>query len=300
MRNEKNMNDESGIGFGRGDILPGACAAAAGILLLVVGFLLGLEARGAEVTKDTLFGDVDGTKVTVGEVVAASGIGGAVESEFNAWTNDVRVVAGFNAACGNYGTALGYITSCPMMGVCVGYAAKGTGMRSVSVGYKAEAAQSGTALGVMAYAPNDSVGFYQEPKNFYFNSKQSEAGKNKKSLQEYLDERAKKYKFVSNSGSSLSATNGVMYSLSAGTSGVTVTLPNTTTNYVQDFIIRLAPLTSEGTALVIKIPSGMSIDYPLGTNAVSDTITSPKYFTFMQVSPSVWAISAYSASQDEE
>ena len=74
MRNEKNMNDESGIGFERGDILPGACAAAAGILLLVVGFLLGLEAHGADatVTKDTLFGDVDGTKTTVTDAVQDS------------------------------------------------------------------------------------------------------------------------------------------------------------------------------------------------------------------------------------
>ena len=75
------------------EALPEMCMAAGAALLFVAGFLLGLEARGAEVTKDTLFGDVDGAKTTVGEAVACA----ESDPEWRAWTNGINIAAGHSA-----------------------------------------------------------------------------------------------------------------------------------------------------------------------------------------------------------
>lgn len=172
MRNEKNMNGESGIGFGRGDVLPVVCAAAAGVLLLVVGFLLGLEARGedAEVTKDTLFGDVDGTKTTVTDAVQDSwGAGKKVIIGEGARAYDGgKIAIGRDAkAYGRVGTS----NSCDIAigdnaranssvganwdagALAIGDNAKANGAHAVAVGPSSDAYwYSSVAIGPFAYA----------------------------------------------------------------------------------------------------------------------------------------------------
>ena len=134
MRNEKNMNDESGIGFERGDILPGVCAAAAGILLLLAGFLFGLEARGAEVTKDTLFGDIDGTKVTALDYWSAGA------------TNSKDIAIGYGANGDWIATAIGNCASATQAATAVGSATNARGRRSTVIGYGCKSTGIGSVL----------------------------------------------------------------------------------------------------------------------------------------------------------
>lgn len=76
------------------------------------------------------------------------------------------------------------------LAVAIGLKATAANWNGVAIGTSAYAMDNSVALGIYSYAPYASFGVRYLPSNFYFNSSSTDDGATKKSLQEYLDERA--------------------------------------------------------------------------------------------------------------
>jgi hypothetical protein len=76
------------------------------------------------------------------------------------------------------------------LSVAIGMSATAANWNGVAIGTSAYAMDSSVAIGESSYAPYFSFGVRYLPSNFYFNSCSGDSGATKKSLQEYLDERA--------------------------------------------------------------------------------------------------------------
>ena len=127
--------------FGWGDLVPVACCVGAVALLFV--------AVAGEITKDTLFGDVDGEK-TAREVV------GAVEQDpqWAAWTNGNSISLGEMANAEKKCLAIGG-RNWFVVDRLYNYATLAKGEYAVAIGFGSKAfGNSSTALGSAAYATN--------------------------------------------------------------------------------------------------------------------------------------------------
>jgi hypothetical protein len=226
---------------------------------------------------------------------------------FAAWTNGAHIAAGYGAFATEANVALGYQT-------------KSYGYASVALGGSAEA-HSGVAIGYQAYInctnARPEVAFSAPIDGFYLGSSATNAGSTARSLQSYLDERATtgalaevkadlaakadRYRLATPASNTFTAADGCLYAYAADASGVFLTLPAAKTDVTQDFALRLGFASgATNTALSVTIPSGVTADFPLGTNLISGTISAPTYFTFTQTSPTTWSISAYAATKKED
>ena len=217
---------------------------------------------------------------------------------FSAWKSGTSIAAGQGARAGYQSAALGYGANAQGAGSVAISDADAYGDGSLALGYSAQA--SGTyslALGYSAYnGKYGSLGLSYAPSAIYLNSKLDDHGATAKSLYEYLH-----YELVTTTDAAITAEDGKIYSVTADTNGVSVTLFYPEENYCsQDFVIRLAPADTNGTCIAeLGNATQWQFDYPTGTNAVFGTITAPTYYTFTRTALNRLSIFTYAATKEE-
>ena len=220
-------------------------------------------------------------------------------------------------------------------GVTIGGSANGTGGYNVVIGENAyNDYANAIVIGASGYdAKTTSQGTNTfnistpSPAFFWFNSVN---GSTARTLQSYLDERAttndlaatdanvaanaaaisavsdelgqkaKRYALVASASASIKAADGNLYSLTADTNGVAVTLPAALADYAQDFVLRVVAADTNGTQ--IAEISGVNVDLPNGDVFADGSLKGTNYVTFTQTtaSPATWSIGYFAATKEEE
>ena len=191
---------------------------------------------------------------------------------FAAWTNEANIALGYSASASENGFALGYA---------------------------AYASENGLALGYAAYASGYSVGTSATPDDFYLGSFASDSGASARTLQSYLDERAKRYALVASATNEIIATDGNLYALTADTNGVSVTLPAALADYAQDFVLRVVAADTNGTYLAAISNLTANVDFPMGDIREPGSLTGTNYVTFTQTTKDTWSIGYFAANKEE-
>ena len=177
-----------------------------------------------------------------------------------------------------------------------------TNSSATAVGYANAAGIHSLALGYMAYAPAEAMGFAYDPAHVYLCSSNTtaNAGATARSLQSYLDERAKRYALASPASASISAADGSLYALTADTNGVTVTLPTALTGYAQDFVMRVVSADTNGTHIAGISNLTANVDFPMGDVREPGSLKGTNYVTFTQTTKDTWSIGYFAATKEEE
>ena len=181
----------------------------------------------------------------------------------------------------------------------MGQDATSGGNRGVAIGYGAYAATDASAVGAYAYAPYlGTLGLRQNPSQIYLNTSNMKKDKGR-TLQSYLDERAKRYALVASASASISAADGSLYALTADTNGVSVTLPTALTGYAQDFVMRLVSADTNGTHIAGISNLTANVDFPMGDVREPGSLKGTNYVTFTQTAKDTWSIGYYAATKEE-
>ena len=116
-----------------------------------------------------------------------------------------------------------------------------------------------------------------------------------------LGAKANRYKFKLLSGPRLIfANDGMIYSFRGIKNGFAVTLPTASKTNVQDFVLRVTTVSTNGTHIAAISNLTANVDFPMGDPREPGSLKGTNYVTFTQTTESSWCIGFFPATKKKE